>query len=107
MLVISLGAKLGLGEVDLGRNSRIVVARDRTGEHSCGLLGFPVWPVSRRLDLPVPSKPVTTLHVEEKYCRGAVEVDGETLIFPDIGRIIGEVLEIASGARESYNGAAT
>jgi purine-binding chemotaxis protein CheW len=87
--VIDLGRRLGLGSSLADGRTRLVIARDagRLGKDTW--IGFRVWPAIQLLRLPVPHEPSSrSLSIDETLIRGVVELEGETLVIPDLHTIM-------------------
>lgn len=103
--IVDLGYRLGLTDTvhpTPGTDARLLIARHPgSGDaHEAGfsamvngdgavLVGFFVSPNLRMLVLPAQHRPCTqTLRVNEGMLRGAVELEAETLVIPDVGALL-------------------
>jgi purine-binding chemotaxis protein CheW len=84
--VVDLGCRLGLPPTRLRRNVRLLVVN--TGSDA-DVVCFPVLPGIQVLSLPVPHLPCTRpLPVDLSLAHGAVELKRETLVVPNLKKIL-------------------
>jgi purine-binding chemotaxis protein CheW len=84
--VLDLAQRLGLPPSAPEKRTRLLVV-PAGGEK--GLIGFPVRPSIRVLNLPVEHRPCTRMPpVDTSFVRGTVELRKETLVVPDLDRIL-------------------
>jgi len=87
--VIDLGRRLGLGSSLADGRTRLVIARDTGRPGKSTWIGFPVRPAIQLLRLPVPHEPSSrSLSIDSTLIRGVVELEGETLVIPDLHTIV-------------------
>jgi purine-binding chemotaxis protein CheW len=87
--IIDIAERLGLAQAPADRRTRLVIARDRETSGKGALVGLMSQPAIRLLRLPVahlPSK--RPLHLDPALTRGVFELEGETLVIPDIQGIL-------------------
>jgi purine-binding chemotaxis protein CheW len=100
--VLDLKRKLGLGEVEAGRATRIVVVR--VGERLLGLL---VDGASQVLKVPVSRIEPPPEEVQEKggdYIRGVAKLDDRLIIVVDLGRLLAHELRAAGAPAAGTDG---
>ena len=84
--VIDLGVRMGLPAVAAGGKNRLMIT---SGARKDSRLGFLIQPAVRSLLLPVAHRPcVRDLGLDVALMKGAVELDHETLVIPDIHRLL-------------------
>jgi len=86
--VIELKQRLNLGEADLGKDSRIVVA-----EHGPKLLGLIVDRVSQVLNIAperIEAAPAEVISAESNYIKGVAKLDDRMIIVLDLAQVVGK-----------------
>ncbi len=85
--VIDLAARLGLPPVAARSQTRLMIS---CGTKKSSLLGFLIQPTVRSIQLPVAHRPCKrNLGLDETLLKGVVELQNETLVVPDIQRLLG------------------
>jgi len=85
--VIDLAARMGLPPVSAQGKTRLMIS---CGTRKDSRLGFLIQPTVRSILLPVAHRPcVRDLGLNESFLKGAVELQNETLVVPDIQRLLG------------------
>jgi purine-binding chemotaxis protein CheW len=86
--VINLAARMGLPPVAADGKTRLMIT---CGTRKDSRLGFLIQPTVRSVLLPVAHRPcIRDLGLNVPLMQGAVELQNETLVIPDIQRILGE-----------------
>jgi len=87
--VIDLDRCLGFGSSLADGRTRLVIARDTGRPGKSTWIGFPARPAIQLLRLPVLHEPSSrSLSIDPTLIRGVVELEGETLIIPDLHTIV-------------------
>lgn len=87
--VIDLAARLGLPPVSAQGQTRLMIS---CGTRKNSLLGFFIRPMVRSLQLPVIHRPsLRDVELEYALIKGLVELENETLVIPDIQRLLGRI----------------
>jgi purine-binding chemotaxis protein CheW len=101
--VIDLRRKLGLGEVENGRHTRIVVVKLRER-----LIGLLVDAASQVLKVPVSSvdpAPEAVLEIDADFIRGVAKLPDRLIILMDLQRVLAQELGEGGAARPERAGA--
>lgn len=90
--IVDLDARLGLASeagVSANGRTRLVIARDRGAGDREMLAGFLIRPAIRTLRLPLAHQASDrVLSLERALTRGVVELEDETLVIPDVGKVV-------------------
>ena len=90
--VIELKHRLNLGQIDISKESRIVVV-----EHASKILGLMVDKVSQVMNITsdkIENVPEEVVQVQENYIKGVGKIDDRMIILLDLEKVIGKQSEV-------------